>query len=389
MALTASTVGPYFATGSISFSQLRDNFKETSSGEVKASELLRVTDVTNTAPIVPDATENSSIATSSNLKTSQFRNSIKYYNLNQGSGDTDLNLNIAASSLWNGNLGKTIVKTVTLAGTTGSSTANTPAASLDASAVYNTLLIITGTIHGDGGAPGIENGASSTAAGDGGHALYIDTNSTGTVTVRTSGAGAEVFGGGGGGGAGGDGGTGGVGRESYDVYDYWSNTGCVGNTNCTGSSNFNSPHPCNHYEECQNWRPCGDGSDNLLNRICIQKRSENRYHSGGSGGDAADGGSGRGYLQSRNFGINGNNGAGGNGPGAGSGGNGGKSGNGGDWGEPGEDGISGNNGTNGNHTNGTAGRAGTIGGAAGRAVAGSGYVIDTANGVNSAYKGAK
>ena len=389
MSLTASKVGPFFSSGSISFSQLRSNFKETSSGEVKASELLRVTDTSNTNPIVPDATENSNISNSSNLKASQFRNSIKYYNLDQGSGDTDLNLNIAESSLWNGNLDKTIVKTVTLAGTTGSSTADTPAASLDASAVYNVLLVVTGTVHGDGGAPGIENDSSSTAAGNGGNALYIDTNSTGTVTVRTSGGGAEVFGGGGGGGAGGDGGSGGTGRESYTVYDYWSNTACVGNTNCTGSPNFNAPHTCNHYEACEYWGPCGDGSQNLLNRICIHRREENRYHSGGSGGDAKDGGFGRGYLQSRSYGVNGDGGSGGAHGTAGNGGNGGRSGNGGDWGEPGEDGISGNNGTNGNYTNGTAGRAGTSGGAAGRAVAGSGYVIDTANGVDSAYKGSK
>ena len=154
MALTASTVGPYFASGSISFSQLRANFKEASSGEVKASELLRVTDLTNTDPIVPDATENSSISTSSDLKTSQFRNSIKYYNLDQGSGDTDDRLDIADADLWNGNLGKTIVKTVTLAGESTSEIANTPAASLDAAAVYNVLLIITGQILGDGGAAG-------------------------------------------------------------------------------------------------------------------------------------------------------------------------------------------------------------------------------------------
>jgi len=55
MSLTASKVGPYFAFGSISFSQLRTNFKETSSGEVKASELLRVTDTTTITDIVnPD-----------------------------------------------------------------------------------------------------------------------------------------------------------------------------------------------------------------------------------------------------------------------------------------------------------------------------------------------
>ena len=226
MSLTASKVGPYFASGSISFSQLRTNFKETSSGEVKASELLRVTDTTNTDPIVPDATENSDIATSTNLKTSQFRNSIKYYNLDQGSGDTDLNLDIADSSLWNGNLDKTIVKTVTLAGTSASSTTTTPAASLDASAVYNVLLIITGSVLGDGGAAG----TSGVNGGDGGDAIYIDTNSTGTVTVRTSGASAQVYGGGGGGGYGGAGGTahgtlvnvtGGDANIEYGITAFW------------------------------------------------------------------------------------------------------------------------------------------------------------------------
>ena len=149
MALTASTAGPYFASGSISFSQLRSNFKEATSGEVKASELLRVTDLTNTNPIVPDATENANIATSSNLKTSQFRNTIKYYNLDQGSGDTDDRLDIADADLWNGNLGRTIVKTVTLAGTSTSETENEPAASLDATAVYNVLIVITGSLLGD------------------------------------------------------------------------------------------------------------------------------------------------------------------------------------------------------------------------------------------------
>ena len=91
MALTASTVGPYFASGSISFSQLRSNFKETSSGEVKASELLRVTDTTNTDPIVPDATENSNIATSINLKASQFRNSsLDFVLIDAGHSYTDV-----------------------------------------------------------------------------------------------------------------------------------------------------------------------------------------------------------------------------------------------------------------------------------------------------------
>jgi hypothetical protein len=382
MSLTASKVGPYFSSGSISFSQLRSNFKETSSGSVSASELLRVTDTTNTDPIVPDATENSSIATSSNLKTSQFRNSIKYYNLNQGSGDTDLNLNIANSSLWNGNLDKTIVKTVTLAGTTGSTNGNA-SASLDASAIYNVLLIITGSIQGTGGSAGTE----TTNGGDGGDAIYINTNSTGTVTIRTSGGGAQVYGGGGGGGGGGDGGTGGGGQYTQSGSSYWANTVCSGNS--MPCYTLNPPFDCNGGGGCRSIRACGDGINyTLWERYCTNVYSNTYYTNGGAGGDAKNGGLGQGYSQTRTLGVNGDSGSNG-GTNAGRGGTGGTSGTGGNWGENGTDGNTGNTGNNGNRTSGLAGNNGTLGGTAGRAVAGSGYVIDTGNGVESAYIGLK
>ena len=356
---------------------------------MKASELLRVTDVTNTDPTVPDATENSNISTSTNLKTSQFRNSIKYYNLNQGSGDTDLNLNIAASSLWNSNLGKNIVKTVTLAGTTGSSTANTPAATLDAATVYNVLLVITGSILGDGGAAG----TASTNGGAGGNALYIDTNSTGTVTIRTSGASAQVFGGGGGGGYGGTGGNGGGGR--------WTTTSSYQETRCGGGSGFHAAGSATGACSAQNpdASSCNCVTPNYgftgpqwacCNCCCTYNRTstQTNYSSGGSGGAGGTSGLGQGYLQTRTFGGGGGSGSSG-GSYAGSGGDGGNGGDGGDWGEAGQNGGDGVDGSSGNNGSGTAGTDGTLGGAAGRAVAGSGYTIDTANGVDSAYKGAK
>ena len=159
---TTSETGPFYASGSISFSSLRTNFKKTSSGSIKASEIRRNTSGSETQPIVPDSTENRNsgplsdgISASNNLKLSQFRNSIKYYDLTQGS-DIDLNLNIAASSLWNSNLQYNIEKRVYLSGTSGSTTTSTPAASLNATAVYNVLLIITGVILGDGGSAGTE-----------------------------------------------------------------------------------------------------------------------------------------------------------------------------------------------------------------------------------------
>jgi len=430
MSLTVSKAGPYFSSGSISFSQLRSNFKETSSGPVSASELLRVTDTTNTNPIVPDATENSSIATSSNLKTSQFRNSIKYYNLNQGSGDTDLNLNIANSSLWNGNLGKTIVKTVTLAGTSGS-TNGSAAASLDASAIYNVLLVITGSVLGTGGSSGSKgdkNQSNGSVIGnanngtDGGDALYINTNSTGTVTIKTSGSSSKVYGGGGGGGGGGWGGNGADG--SYTTYfSYYVSTGQAGAYTDEGGKEYyqmcqsacqrahGAEWANNCYKEKFSQYPqnCGGNPSYWGNAVCWSNTaaghvevsscrktvtgSTSNPSYGGHGGDGTAGGAGRGRFQDRTFAENA--------PilgqpdgktarshsSAGNAGRGGKGGNGGDWGEPGDN-SGAENGYPGYYSNGTTvyqtgGSRGSAG-AAGAAVAGSGYVL---TGSSSVYKG--
>ena len=429
MSLTASKVGPYFSSGSISFSQLRSNFKETSSGSVSASELLRVADTTNTDPIVPDATENSSIATSSNLKTSQFRNSIKYYNLNQGSGDTDLNLNIANSSLWNGNLGKTIVKTVTLAGTSGS-TNGSAAASLDASAIYNVLLVITGSVLGSGGSSGSKgdknqsNGSAISNAdngGNGGNALYINTNGTGTVTVKTSGASAQVYGGGGGAGGGGWGGNGSDG--SYTTYyTFYTSVGGPGGTyggsydqRCKSSCQAAGAEWANncYKHTSEGGQNCGGDTNYWGNGVCYSDDassyaqvtackktntgSQTNTSFGGHGGDGTAGGVGQGYLQTKTNAANAPILDETNGPtsrshsSAGNAGIGGRGGNGGDWGESGdntnaEDGYPGyaSDGTTVHQNGGSVGSPG----AAGASVSGSGYAIDS-SGVDSAYKGPK
>ena len=389
MALTATTDGPYFTSGSISFSQLRSTFKQTSSGAINFSEYRRDTNTSNTNPIVPDATENSEISATTNLRMSQFRNSIKYYYVNQGAGDNDSNLDLTDS--WNGNLGKNIVKTLTLAGTSGSTNGN-PAASLDANAVYNLLLIITGSILGSGGT----GGTSGKDGTPGGNALYINVNA-GQVTVRTSGASAQVYGGGGGGGGGGPGGNGGAGSITTTGTDYWANTGCVGNSMpCQYSPNFNSPIPCDR-EACNNIRSCGDGENyTLWERECWHDWSVTVNYAGGIGGDGGDGGDGQGYGQERTRGEEGLEGtlpefdANGNTAG-GQGGHGDWGGWGGDWGEAGENGYAlrdGTTGIDGTDTDGEEGGEAGKGGAAGRAVAGSGYTIDQ-SGVDSAYRGAK
>ena len=62
MAISVTKSGPYFTSGAISFSAMRNTFRlNNPTGTISASELLRNTDVTNTDPILPDATENSDV----------------------------------------------------------------------------------------------------------------------------------------------------------------------------------------------------------------------------------------------------------------------------------------------------------------------------------------
>ena len=390
---TASTAGPYFASGEIKFSQLRRNFRaqsrKTSGGgsetfatdnnSISASQLRRITSTSNTNPNVPNCQENIQVSASNNWKTSQFRNTIKFFYLTQPSSATTLNYVIHGQP-WNNNLTNNIVKTMFIEGTCGSVT-STAAARFDAQS-YNLHIHVLGSVQGDGGTAGTE----TANGGDGGDALYVDSNSAGTVTIKTVGASAQVYGGGGGGGGGGDGGNGGQGKQDYSYtvqngtgYSRGGggNCGCPSGQYCGGSQG--NGDPC-----------CGGALGTPGECFCCfydTTVTGTNYFNGGTGGDGADGGVGQGYLQSRTNGGTGSNGAGG-GTNAGNGGDGGDGGNGGDWGEDGEDGETGDTGTNGNHTNGTGGVSGTSGGTAGRAVAGSGYTIDT-SGVDAAYKGLK
>lgn len=210
MTITASKSGPFYSSGSISFSSLRNNFKQTISGEIKASELLRKTSTSITNPIVPDATENLSISESTNLKLSQFRNSIKYYNLIQSG--TDLNIDLAnpkntnsTYSDWNSNLSKNINKILYINGTCGSTNPNLYAAQINSN-ICNLLINISGSILGAGGSPSVNSGK-------GGSALYVNSSGTSvSIDIKSS---AKIYAGGGAGGKGGTGGAGGIGGFPY------------------------------------------------------------------------------------------------------------------------------------------------------------------------------
>ena len=419
-----STAGPYYATGEIKFSDIRRDFRAqqrktsgsgsetflTDNDSVSASGFKRIVSTSDTNPIVPNCQENNKISTGNDWKLSQFRNSIKFYYLTQDSSKTSLNYQIHGQP-WNGNLTYNIVKTMFLEGTCGSVGVTTAAAVFDAQS-YNLHVHVLGSLYGAGGSAGSASGGNG---GNGGDALSINSNSAGTVTVKTVGGSSKVWGGGAGGGAGGNGGNGGNGSYSSS-YSYEQSLGGSGQKNISGGQQY--------YDMCHNACRDAHGSSayckpncyklpweggcgctcfsyqqgNQANCTCCYKvvSGTNTYStSGGAGGDGGNGAAGRGYnnLTGQLTGIVADPPGIGNGPtsggtNAGDGGQGGDGGDGGLWGENGGDGEDGDDGTDGNATNGADGDDGGNGGTAGRAVSGSGYLIDS-NGVASAYKGLK
>lgn len=193
MAVSSSKTGPFYnSTQSISFGSLRSNFKRTNSGSIKASELRRNTSLDSTNPIVPDATENAHVSTSSDWTVSQLRTAIKYYNITQSG--TNTNLDLGNNTYWNSNLGKNIVKRIIITGTCGSNSTGEYAASIS-SDIYNLTIDVYGKIYGAGGAGGT---SSSINGENGGSALLINPSNSNNIGVYVRSTG-RIYGGGGGG----------------------------------------------------------------------------------------------------------------------------------------------------------------------------------------------
>lgn len=212
MTATVSKAGPYYASGEIKFSSLRSNFranlrKDTSSGsetfiadtgEIKASDFKRNVEVDTTDPIVPDATENAEISTSTDWKTSQFRGSIKYYYITQFDFDENFNIGSPPSTAtWNENLNKNIRKFLFVDGTCGSEIVSSPAMQLNSTA-YNLTVDVRGSILGAGGRGGSSSGNIVSSGENGGDALEMSSpnGANNIVFVRST---ARIYGGGGGG----------------------------------------------------------------------------------------------------------------------------------------------------------------------------------------------
>jgi hypothetical protein len=371
MAITASVTPLFTSLQNIKFSDLRNSFKEVTGGTISASELRRNTDVTNTNPIVPDATENTSVSTLKDLKISQFKNTIKYYDLNQSGIGTNLNLvalsTAEAGANWNSNLAKTVVKRVSIAGVVTSTSASSASLSVNANA-YNLNLIISGEIYGEGGSGGA--GASPNGSKGGDAMSLISTG--GNIYVQTL-LSAKVYGGGGGGAEGLQGASSDVGK-CYTYTDTNTGASCGG---CPGCGAGTEAQGCFSSGSCGCGKGCSTPGE--ANTCRTYTYYDSAKTPGGAGGA---GGKGRGYsnrTQISLIGSIGTNGTSTTCPGANvsvtktsSTGDTGASG--GEWGEKGVD----------------AGPGATDpkGGALGAAISGSKYVI-TLNSSLAAFKGSK
>lgn len=419
MTVTLTKSGPFYASGAISFSSLRTNFKATdidgtvsaNTLPISASQLKRITSQSDADPIVPDATENTQISTGNNLSISQFRNSVKYYKVSQTA--TDINLNISTQA-WNTNLSRNIKKKFSISGTIGSSDINTPALLTTSAQHCNLEIAVTGTgkVLGAGGAGGTANGGSG---GNGGTAMNLLNTLAASVIKITVVSGANIYGGGGGGGAGTKGGTGGNGGDGTTTVTTYS--GCTwggqqrlqwngkayvclndgGRSSCSNTpANFaGGDYGCNGGYGLGNGCAC----NNCIGTCYYYSSVATTGGTGGPGGNGANGGVGAGYAQSATGGVGGQGGGGGaaGGTNAGNGGTGGTGGNGGDGGtygsngSPGIQGDTGNRGADGNVTGGSAGTAGDLpvgnGGTAGRAITGSNYTINPSPPPSGTIKG--
>ena len=302
MSVSVSKAGPFFASGPITFSELRRTFraqsrKTTSSGSetfasdvapISMSELKRDTSPTSANPIVPDATENSAIGSVSDVALSQFRNSIKFYYITQTG--SDIYFDIDALS-WNTNLAKTINKTMFVDGNIGSDNALSPAASFEQSPAYNILFDVTGTIKGGPGLGGGKPGNVSISGQQGGTALSIISTGGENLVVNVNSS-ARIYGGGGGGEKGktGDQGASGLCQDYETVRDCGScpdcPTGWTSTSGCYSGAGCARSRPCNWWGSCWFETTAYYYYDDCLNEYTV---------AGGLGGEGGDGGTGRGH----------------------------------------------------------------------------------------------
>ena len=150
---SAVTKQQYSYSNEVKFSDLRRDFAESSSGSIPFSGYYRTTSLSNTNPVVPDATENTHVPTSSTISMSAFKNNttVKRYYVTQSGTDSQLAIHGLS---WNGNLDKNIIKEFRLTGVINSATRGVDAATVSQSNLTNWKCIISGQVKGAGGGGG-------------------------------------------------------------------------------------------------------------------------------------------------------------------------------------------------------------------------------------------
>lgn len=367
MAVAVNKAGPYFTGNTaISFRALQENFGG-NTNNVKFSTYKRNTDVDETNPIMPDATENAAVPTTdSDLSASKLRDTIKEYYIVQTGSNTDFDI---SGQTWNSNLGKNIIKRAKIDGTCSASATSADGATFNATA-YNMNIEVSGYIYGDGGAGGSANSGNG---GDGGDALYVNNTSARTaesakVKVKVNSNG-RIWAGGGGG-AGGFKGASGSNLACFFNSNYTfetyrgdarnpsracNRTNCVSTREVSGVTGNYTSHNCdgqgNDRSRCRGNQERGQTCKEVYNKTCYYRHDFTV--AAGTGGNGGNGGAGQGSNRTKadgnagnagntnNCGANGNSSTGAKGNTGGAGG---------DWG------AAGGNTTNAN------------GGAAGRAI---------------------
>ena len=286
----------------ISFSQIRAQFGGDATN-IKASTYLRNDDAevdwddeSTITSRVPDATENVSVATDNNWSVDSLRDTISSYLVTQSGTDTELEFSDSNSATWNNNLSKNVPKTFDVTGIIHADSFSDDALRFDGD-LYNLEIEVdeNGAIYGEGGSVG----------GTGGDALYVNNTYTqSNVDIRSYG---KIWAGGGGGTSGSDGNAGG-GINCY-------NSATVNSTNdndCPTNLGYNKANVVGQRGRCRGrgtrasagWDEnnatgyhCGNGT------FYTCTRNTNFVKTGGEGGTAGNGGSGKGWSN-RNLNMN-------------------------------------------------------------------------------------
>ncbi len=361
MSVTVTKTGPYYASGSISWSSMRSNFKESSSGSISCSELFQNTNINDTDPVVPHSTENDQSedlfvnngakfvfsGNATNWKASLMRNSVKRYTANQSGIDSNLDLGLytasggkgidwdgqgvadAAGSV-NGNYTRNIQKIININGSAnsqdsgvngepgggGTGSDKIPACRLvlpNPLKAVNVKLNNSGSIVGAGGKGGYysTHQTNSDPGKDGGPALQIfhEGSQNGGVLVNNTG---QIFGGGG---SGEQGAMGFPGSAGQCIESGSSTTTYIGGFYDTCSGGGGS---CNAGDQLMGtvcfWQIDCDGDGSFDGSICGSVCESTSYYSNNYGssttpvpGIGGAGGNGEGSGQPRQNGFQGTN----------------------------------------------------------------------------------